>query len=145
MRAVIQRVSKAKVSVKAKIIGQIGSGLLVFIAIHKDDDQKDIDYLVNKIANLRIFADGDEYFQKSVLDLNKEILIISQFTLYGECKKGRRPDFFQASSPKLAKNLYNAFVDKFKETGLKVAEGEFQAMMDVELTNEGPVTLILDS
>ncbi len=145
MRAIIQRVKKAKVMVEKEVSGEINSGILVFLGVGKNDSNVDIEYLIDKIINLRIFEDEDGKMNLSALDLNKELLIVSQFTLYGDCRKGRRPSFFAAASPEKAIDLYNAFVKKVAETGLKTSSGQFQAMMEVELLNDGPVTLLLDS
>jgi len=145
MRAIIQRVKEARVMVDNKTIGEINSGMLVFLGVGNNDSNVDIEYLIDKIINLRIFEDEDEKMNLSALDLNKELLIVSQFTLYGDCRKGRRPSFFAAAPPDKAIELYNTFVDKMAETGLKTASGKFQAMMEVELLNDGPVTLLLDS
>jgi len=145
MRAVIQRVNSASVKVNEKIKGEINSGLLVFLGIGKDDEQEDADYLVNKIIELRIFEDNDGKMNLSAVDLDKGLLIISQFTLYGDCRRGKRPSFSNAAGVQKAKDLYNYFIEHIKESGLKVETGEFQAMMDVELVNNGPVTILLDS
>src|SRR5690554_3253342 len=145
MRAVIQRVNSASVKVNEQNKGEINSGLLVFLGIGKDDEQKDADYLVNKIIELRIFEDNDGKMNLSAVDLDKGLLIISQFTLYGDCRRGKRPSFSNAAGVQKAKDLYNYFIEHIKESGLKVETGEFQAMMDVELVNNGPVTILLDS
>lgn len=145
MRAVVQRVKKAKVEVNSEITGEIDSGLLVFLGIGKEDTQKDADYLLDKIINLRIFEDENDKLNLSALDLNKEIMLVSQFTLFGDCRKGRRPSFFEAAPPAEAEKIYDYFVKKAEESKLKIATGEFQAMMDVNLINDGPVTILLDS
>lgn len=145
MRAVVQRVSSAKVEVDGKITGEIGPGLLVFLGIGKEDTEKDADYLVEKIINLRIFEDEEDKLNLSALDLNKEIMLVSQFTLFGDCRQGRRPSFFEAAPPAEAEKLYNYFVQKTEKIELEIATGEFQAMMDVSLTNDGPVTILVDS
>lgn len=145
MRAVIQRVKSAKVEVDTKIIGKIDSGLLVFLGIAKEDNEDDVDYLLNKIINLRIFEDKDQKLNLSALDLNKDLLVVSQFTLFGDCRQGRRPSFFEAAPPAEAEKLYNYFVKNAKKSELKIETGEFQAMMDVNLINDGPVTILLDS
>lgn len=130
---------------KDDVIGQIGSGLVVLLGITHEDSEKDVDFLVQKIVNLRIFpGDGGE-FDTSALDSKKEILVVSQFTLYGSCKKGRRPDFNDAAKPDKAELLYKLFVQQLSETGLKVATGKFQAYMQVDLNNDGPVTLMIES
>ncbi|CCU80403.1 D-tyrosyl-tRNA(Tyr) deacylase [Halanaerobium saccharolyticum subsp. saccharolyticum DSM 6643] len=145
MRAVVQRVKNAKVEVDTEITGEIGSGLLVFLGIGKEDNQKDVDYLLEKIINLRIFEDEEEKLNLSALDLNKELLLVSQFTLFGDCRQGRRPSFFEAAPPAEAEKLYNYFVKRAKESELKIETGTFQAMMDVKLVNDGPVTILVDS
>ncbi len=142
MRACIQRVKEASVSIENKVIGKIDKGLVILLGITYQDTEKDAEYLANKIVNLRIFEDK---FNLSLLDINGQALIISQFTLYGNCRKGRRPDFTQAASPELAKELYIKFIDIMKRIGITVAEGEFGAMMLVDIHNDGPVTLIVDS
>jgi len=145
MRAVVQRVKNAKVEVDTEITGEIDSGLLVFLGIGKEDNQKDVDYLLEKIINLRIFEDEEEKLNLSALDLNKELLVVSQFTLFGDCRQGRRPSFFEAAPPAEAEKLYNYFVEMAKESELKIETGTFQAMMDVKLVNDGPVTILVDS
>ncbi|MBU1934836.1 D-tyrosyl-tRNA(Tyr) deacylase [Patescibacteria group bacterium] len=145
MRALLQRTSEAKVVVDGKTVGQIGPGLVVFLGITHEDGEKDIDALVNKIVNLRVFPSDKGYFDKSLLEEKKDVLIVSQFTLYGSCNKGRRPDFMAAAKPEVAEPLYDKFVNKMKETGINVATGEFQAMMDVHLVNNGPVTFMLET
>jgi len=145
MKALIQRVSNAKVSIDGQTKGQINKGILIFLGIGHEDSEKDIEYLVDKITQLRIFAHKGKPMDKSIIDINGELLIISQFTLYGSTKKGRRPDFGEAADPAKAKNLYETFIDKCETTGLKVETGEFAAMMDVSLTNDGPVTFMLES
>lgn len=145
MRAVVQRVKNSEVKVDDNIIGSISSGLLVFLGIGNNDSMDDIDYLIDKIVNLRVFEDDQGKMNLSALDLDKEIMIISQFTLYGDCRKGRRPSFFDAAPPDQAERLYDVFVNKIKDYNLKIATGEFQAMMDIDSVNDGPVTLLLDS
>ncbi|MCA9374030.1 D-tyrosyl-tRNA(Tyr) deacylase [Candidatus Peregrinibacteria bacterium] len=145
MRAVIQRVKKAHVSVNEKIIGSIGHGLVVLLGIGKDDTQKDKDWIVEKVTKLRIFEGKTGKMDFSVQDANGELLIISQFTLYGKCDKGRRPDFTEAAPVAEAKELYHETIKAFEKTGIPVQQGEFQAYMQVELQNDGPVTLILES
>lgn len=145
MRALIQRVKSSSVTVDDKIIGKINSGLLVFLGVGKGDEKKDADYLADKILNLRIFEDEDGKMNLSALDLEKDILVVSQFTLYGDCTEGRRPSFFGAASPGRAEELYEYFVEKVSETELNIATGEFKAMMDVELINDGPVTFHIDT
>jgi D-tyrosyl-tRNA(Tyr) deacylase len=145
MRALIQRVTKASVSVAGGTAGEIGPGLVVLLGVAKEDDEDDARYLVEKISNLRIFADDDNRFNRSVLDVGAEVLVVSQFTLYSETRKGRRPDFNQAAGPDEARRLYEHTVQLFQDTGLTVATGRFQEHMLVTLENDGPVTLMLDS
>ncbi|MDD4351493.1 MAG: D-aminoacyl-tRNA deacylase [Candidatus Gracilibacteria bacterium] len=145
MRALIQRVSSASVTVEDSIVGQIAKGVLVLLGITNEDTEKDLDYLVDKITNLRIFPEGEKEFDLSLLDIEGQVLAVSQFTLYADTRKGRRPSFVDAAKPEFAKEMYEKFVAKLKETGLKVETGTFQAMMNVESINEGPVTLWLDS
>lgn len=146
MRAVVQRVKFASVEVDEEITGEIGPGLLIFLGVGNNDDQTDADYLINKIVNLRIFEDQDGQMNLSAVDLKKDILVVSQFTLFGDCRKGRRPSFFDAAPPDAAEDLYKYFVDEIKNgTDLKVETGVFQAMMDVDSINDGPVTLLIDS
>jgi D-aminoacyl-tRNA deacylase len=145
MRAVVQRVREARVKVNSSVEGEIKKGLLIFLGIAKDDQQSDADYLADKIINLRIFEDNNGKMNLSALDLERRILVVSQFTLYGDCRKGRRPGFSSAADPVKAEGLYRYFIEKVAATGLRVATGRFRAMMDVELINDGPVTLLLDS
>lgn len=145
MRAILQRVKEARVEINGVAVGQTAKGLLILIGAGKEDTEKDIDYLVEKIAGLRIFEDDAEKMNLSITDVGGEILIVSQFTLYGDCRKGRRPSFDDAAPPDVAEKLYNLFVQRMKEKGLKVETGRFRAMMDVHLVNSGPVTILLDS
>lgn len=145
MRAVIQRSKQASVTVDNVVIGQIESGLVVFLGIQETDSPKDIDWMVEKIRNLRIFEDENGKMNLSLCDKGGEMLIISQFTLYGDCRKGRRPGYSKAAPPALAEKVYNDFVTAVRSTGTTVATGQFQANMDVQLINDGPVTLLLDS
>jgi D-tyrosyl-tRNA(Tyr) deacylase len=145
MRAVVQRVKSATVTVGEDLIASIGRGLVVFLGVGKEDDTRDAEYLVGKIPHLRIFEDDEEKFNLSLLDVGGEILVVSQFTLFGDCRKGRRPSFTEAADPKRARNLYDHFVSRLKEEGMRVQAGRFQAMMSVGLVNDGPVTLLLDS
>lgn len=146
MRAVVQRVTEASVSIDGQTVGEIGPGLVVLLGVGKEDKEADARYLTGKILNLRIFAgDNDNRFDRSALDVRAECLIISQFTLYADTRKGRRPDFNQAEAPEEAQRLYEYTVDQFRESGLKVATGRFQEYMQVRLQNDGPVTIILDS
>ena len=145
MRAVVQRVSRASVTVDGEIIGEIDCGLLVLLGVTHADEQRDADYLVDKIVNLRIFDDADGKMNLSLADATGEMLVVSQFTLYGDTRGGRRPSFIAAAPGSEAKGLYEYFVAKAKEVLAIVATGKFGAMMDVELVNDGPVTIILDS
>ena len=145
MKAVIQRVHSAQVYVDDRLTGKIGKGLLVFLGVGKGDGEEDISYMVSKLPDLRIFEDTSGKFNLSLREINGEMLIVSQFTLYGDCKKGRRPSFSEAQEPSIAKNLYERLIHRLKEQGLPVETGEFQAKMDVHLVNDGPVTLLLDS
>ncbi len=145
MRAVIQRVLESHVKVDGEVVGSIGKGLNILLGVKKGDTYEDIQKLVKKIANLRIFEDEKGKFQHSLLDVGGEVLIISQFTLYANVKKGRRPSFEEAEEPSRAKELYELFVEEFRKMGLKVETGIFGAMMDVYIRNWGPVTVIVDS
>ncbi len=145
MRAVVQRVTESHVSVDGKICGRIGRGLLVLLGVGRDDTEKDADYLAEKVTNLRIFRDDEEKMNLSIMDVRGDVLVISQFTLFGDCRRGRRPSFTSAAPPDEGNRLYRCFVDRLKGYGLKVEEGIFQAMMMVHLINDGPVTMLLDS
>ncbi len=147
MRALIQRVTKASVAVGDQTTGEIGPGpgLVILLGVSKDDDEADAGYLAEKIANLRIFADEENRFNRSALDVGAEVLIVSQFTLYGDTRKGRRPDFNQAARPEEAERLYEHAVRLFREAGITVATGRFREYMRVALENDGPVTLMLDT
>jgi D-tyrosyl-tRNA(Tyr) deacylase len=145
MRAVVQRVKSAQVYVDGRLSGKIGNGLLVFVGVGKGDDENDVSYLVSKLPDLRIFEDTSGKFNLSLKELNGELLIVSQFTLYGDCKKGRRPSFTEAEEPTTAKSLYERLINRLREQGIPVQTGEFQAKMEVHLVNDGPVTLLLDS
>jgi len=146
MRVVVQRVNRAKVQVEKQIIGEIGKGLLILLGIENADTQEDIDWLVHKIKNLRIFNDENGMMNKSLLDVNGEVLIVSQFTLHAKTKKGHRPSYVHAAKPDIAIPLYNKFIESFKKSiPTKVATGKFGAMMDIDLTNHGPVTIIIDT
>jgi D-tyrosyl-tRNA(Tyr) deacylase len=145
MRAVIQRVKSARVEVGGRVTGEIDGGLLIFLGVGDGDAEKDCDYLANKIAHLRIFPDDEDLMNLSLIDIEGEALVVSQFTLWGDCRKGRRPSFTKAAPPLQAKELYEYFVDVLGRSGIKVATGEFQEMMDVHLVNDGPVTMLLDS
>jgi D-tyrosyl-tRNA(Tyr) deacylase len=145
MRAVLQRVKKASVNVNNKTIGSIGAGLLILLGVHKEDTENDASRLAEKIVTLRIFDDMQSRMNLSLKDIKGEMLIVSQFTLYGDCRKGRRPSWSASASPEQANMLYQKFISYVKNTGINTATGEFQAMMDVFLVNDGPVTLLLDS
>ena len=145
MRAVIQRVKKSSVTVNDKIIAKIGSGLLVLLGISREDDKKDADYLAEKIPNLRIFEDENAKMNRSLLETGGEMLVVSQFTLLGDCRKGRRPSFTNTAGPDKAKKLYEYFASQVKLKGVKVKTGHFRAVMAVSLINDGPVTLIVES
>lgn len=145
MRALIQRVKEAKVYVEDKVVAEIGKGLVIFLGIGIDDTSKEVDYLVNKVINLRIFEDEKGKFNYSILETKGEILIVSQFTLYGDCRKGRRPDFTKAAPKEKAEKLYLEFIHSIKKENLKVAAGIFQARMLVDIHNDGPVTIPIES
>ena len=145
MRAVIQRVSSASVKVECEVVGQISTGLLVLLGISQDDSESDADYLADKIAGLRVFEDAEGKMNLSVREAGGAVLAVSQFTLYGDVRRGKRPSFDDAARPEQAKKLYEYFVGKIRETGLHCETGTFQATMQVELVNEGPVTIMLDS
>lgn len=144
MRAVIQRVTGAKVTVDDKVIGQIGNGLLVLLGVSRVDGEKDVHYLVEKILGLRIFDDADGKMNLSLLNAGGELLAVSQFTLYGDTRRGRRPSYIDAAAPERANELYELFVSEARKS-VSVETGRFQAMMQVELVNDGPVTIMLDS
>lgn len=145
MRAVVQRVKKASVSVGGEIIGKIDKGLMVLFAVGKEDNEQDVEYMRDKITGLRIFQDENEKMNLSLIDIKGELLVVSQFTLYGDCRKGKRPGFTDAGLPGEAKRLYLKFIDECRKLGIKVAEGEFGADMDVSILNHGPVTMLIDS
>jgi len=145
MRAVVQRVAEAWVRVDGREVGRIGAGLLVLLGVAREDADHDADQLAEKVVTLRIFADEAGHMNRSLLDVGGELLVVSQFTLYGDARKGRRPSFIQAAAPAEAERLYRRFVDQARTSGLRIATGVFQAMMDVGLVNEGPVTILLDS
>jgi D-tyrosyl-tRNA(Tyr) deacylase len=145
MKVVIQRVTRASVKVENEIIGEIAAGLVVLVGIAQGDTTEDINYLVEKIINLRIFADAEGKFNLSALDVKGELLMVSQFTLLASTRKGRRPGFTDAAPPEEADKLFNQFVELARNSGLKVATGRFQAHMLVEIYNDGPVTIIIDS
>lgn len=144
MRALIQRVSNASVDVEGKTVGEINKGILVFLGVGKGDTENELEYMVDKIINLRIFEDEDGKMNLSLKDIGGEILVVSQFTLYGDVSKGRRPSFTDSGDPKLANDLYELFIDKCKEEGIKTESGVFGADMDVKLLNQGPVTILVE-
>jgi D-aminoacyl-tRNA deacylase len=145
MRAVVQRVSRARVSVEDRVTGEIDAGLVVLLGVHSDDDEHDARWMAEKIANLRIFRDDAGLMNRSLIETGGAVLLVSQFTLYGDARKGRRPSFIEAAKEPLASDLYLRTGDAIEALGLRVAYGEFGAAMEVELVNEGPVTIILDS
>ena len=145
MRAVVQRVKTAKVIVDGEVVGEIGKGVLIFLGVGVEDTIDDANYLASKIVHLRIFGDDEGKMNLSLVETGGEALVVSQFTLWGDCKKGRRPSFIRAADPAVANELYQKFIFFLKGKGVQVAEGKFQEMMDVHLVNDGPVTLLLDS
>jgi D-tyrosyl-tRNA(Tyr) deacylase len=145
MRAVVQRVSRAKVTVNDWITGEIGMGVLVLLGVGQNDTEADATYLAEKIAGLRIFEDHDGKMNRSVADVGGSVLAVSQFTLYGDVRRGKRPSFDAAAPPEPARRLYDSFVERIRAAGLRCETGRFQEMMQVELVNEGPVTILLDS
>ena len=145
MRAVVQRVSGARVEVGGRTVGEVGKGLLVFLGVGHDDSDREVEFLAQKIAHLRIFSDEQGLMNRSVIEVEGGVLVVSQFTLWGDCQKGRRPSFTRAAPPDKARALYDAFIRHLRGKGLAVAAGEFQAMMEVHLVNDGPVTMLLDT
>jgi D-aminoacyl-tRNA deacylase len=145
MRAVVQRVKESSVSVADEIVGKIGKGLMVLLGVAREDTPEDADYLADKIVNLRIFEDENGKLNRSLLETRGEMLIVSQFTLLGDCRKGRRPSFINAANPQKGEELYEYFVNAVVQKGIRVQTGRFRAMMDVALINDGPVTLIVES
>ena len=145
MKALLQRVTEASVRIAGEVVGRIGGGLVVFVGVANEDTEKDAQYLVQKMVNLRIFADKEGKFNLSVLDINGELLLVSQFTLLADTRKGRRPSFVEAAPPEQAEALFEQFVEQARATGLKVETGRFQQYMQVEIHNDGPVTIMLDS
>lgn len=145
MKAVVQRVKQSHVAVADKLVSRIGHGLMVLLGVSEDDTEKDADFLVEKIINLRIFEDDAGKLNISLMDVKGELLVISQFTLLGDCRKGRRPSYIKAAAPEKANSLYEHFIRRAKELGVETKSGVFQAMMEVFLINQGPVTLILDT
>ncbi len=145
MRAVVQRVSRASVTVEGHVAGRIGPGLLVLLGVGQGDTDRDGDYLADKIAGLRVFPDAADVMNRSVAEAGGALLVVSQFTLYGDCRRGRRPSYSEAAPPEEANRLYEHVCGRLRAAGLEVAQGVFRAMMDVELVGDGPVTLLLDS
>ena len=145
MRAVIQRVKEAKVEIKGAVVGEISKGLLVFLGVGQSDTEKECEYLANKIINLRIFPDENGMMNLSLTDIKGAAMVVSQFTLWGDCRKGRRPSFIEAARPEKANGLYEYFISLLRDMHVKVATGKFQEMMDVHLVNDGPVTILIDS
>jgi D-tyrosyl-tRNA(Tyr) deacylase len=145
MRAVIQRVKRASVKVEGKSVGEIGKGLLVLLGVGRDDSEDDAKYIADKVSHLRIFEDSDGKMNLSVLDVGGAALVVSQFTLFADCRKGRRPSFVDAGEPKQAQELYAKVIHYLGQVGVPTSEGIFQTSMDVELVNSGPVTILLDS
>ena len=145
MRAVVQKVSSSKVTVDDEVVGQIKQGLLVLLGVTHEDTSKDVDYMVDKVTNLRIFEDEEGKMNLSLKDIGGEVLAVSQFTLYGDARRGRRPSFSDAARPEVANPLYEEFVKKVRDLGINVGTGKFGAHMMVDLTNDGPVTILLES
>lgn len=145
MRAVLQRVKQASVSVAGTAIGRIGTGLLVLLGVGQQDTSDDVAYMVTKTVNLRVFEDAAGLMNLHIRDVGGQVLVVSQFTLYGDCRKGRRPSFSCAAGPEHAKKLYDQYIERLQAAGLTVASGRFQTIMDIALVNDGPVTLLLDS
>jgi D-tyrosyl-tRNA(Tyr) deacylase len=145
VRAVVQRVAEASVSVEGERVAAIGAGLLVLLGVGREDAEADADYLADKVVNLRVFEDEAGQMNRSVLEIRGAVLVVSQFTLYGDARRGRRPGYSAAAAPEEANRLYRHFVERVSASGLEVREGVFRAMMDVQLVNRGPVTLLLDS
>ena len=145
MRAVVQRVKSASVTVDGERVSEIGAGVLVFLGVAHEDTTKELEYIANKVANLRIFEDADGKMNCSLLETGGAALVVSQFTLYGDCRKGRRPSFINAARPEVANALYEEFITALEKRNVPTQGGTFQAMMDVQLINDGPVTILLDS
>lgn len=145
MRVIVQRVSRASVKVEDELISEIGKGFLLLLAISKEDTENDVDYLVSKIKSLRVFDDEEGKMNRNIFDVSGEMLLVSQFTLYGDCRKGNRPSYDKAAKPNKAKELYEIFYKKLRESELNVKHGKFGAHMNVELCNSGPVTILVDS
>ena len=145
MKSVVQRVSKANVKINGKVVGEIGKGIVVFLAVSKEDNDDTIKWMVNKLINLRIFSDENDKMNRSILDIGGEILLISNFTLYGDAKRGYRPSFTESAPPEISEPIYNKIIQLMRSNyPINIQTGEFGAMMDVELINDGPVTIIID-
>lgn len=145
VRAVVQRVTEASVRVDGELTGRVGSGLVVLLGVAVGDEERDADYLADKVLNLRVFPDEAGQMNRSLLDVRGELLVVSQFTLYGDARRGRRPSYVEAAGPEAANRLYERFVEQLRPSGLSIATGVFRATMDVALVNHGPVTILLDS
>ncbi len=145
MRAVVQRVRESRVDVDGKTVGRIEAGLNVLLGVESGDTDKDLAWMVDKVLNLRVFADEAGKMNLSLLDVGGEMLVVSQFTLLGDCRKGRRPSYISAAQPQEAERLYQVFIERVRSRGINVAQGVFRAMMDVHIVNDGPVTILLDS
>jgi len=145
MRALIQRVKRGKVTVGGEVVGEIGHGMVILLGVKEGDTEKEADFLAEKVVNLRIMADSQGKMNLSIKDIGGEILVVSQFTLYGDTAGGRRPSFIKAAKPDLAKRLYQRFIEKLKEKGIKVETGRFGEYMEVEIINDGPVTILLET
>ena len=145
MRAVVQRVKSASVNVDGELVSEIGAGVLIFLGVAHEDTTTELEYIANKVANLRIFEDAEGKMNCSLLEAGGAALVVSQFTLYGDCRKGRRPSFIKAARPETANALYEQLITALEQQNIRTQGGTFQAMMDVELINDGPVTILLDS
>ena len=145
MRAVVQRVKSASVNVDGELVSEIGAGVLIFLGVAHEDTTTELEYIANKVANLRIFEDAEGKMNCSLLEAGGAALVVSQFTLYGDCRKGRRPSFIKAARPETANALYEQFITALEQQNIRTQGGTFQAMMDIELINDGPVTILLDS
>jgi D-tyrosyl-tRNA(Tyr) deacylase len=144
MRVVVQRVARASVNIDGEMVGSIGRGLLLLVAVHGEESREDLEWMANRCVGLRVFPDSEDKMNLGLEDVGGELLVVSQFTLYGDCSKGRRPSFIKAGRPEISEKLIDEFVEILRGQGAKVATGRFGAMMKVELVNDGPVTLIID-